>query len=63
MFVRDSSSGAIINTEDSYYKAIVARRGERQERQILHGQVSDLQKELLELKSLMQQVISGKKHG
>lgn len=63
MFERDPSSGIVINTEDSYYKAIVARRQEKQEREVLKHQVLELQTELLEMKSLIQQVLTGKTYG
>jgi hypothetical protein len=62
MFEKDSS-GVVINTQDSHYKAILARRQEKAAREALEQQFNDLQNELLELKALVQQAITGNNHG
>jgi hypothetical protein len=63
MYVKDATSGVIINNEDSYYKALVARRQEKEARETLAQQVNSLQQELLEIKSLLRQVLTGTNHG
>lgn len=63
MYVKDAASGVIINNEDSYYKALVARRQEKEAREALAQQVDGLQQELLEIKSLLRQVLTGTNHG
>jgi hypothetical protein len=63
MFVKDADSGIVINTEDAHYKAIIARRNERQQRENLDKQVDILFSELSEIKLLLQQVITGKNNG
>ena len=63
MFARDPVSKVVINTEDSYYKAIVARRQDKKKNQELEAEIKDLRSELSEIKSLLQQVVSGKNYG
>ena len=63
MYARDPVSKAVINTEDSYYKAIVARRQDKKKNQKLEAEICDLRSELSEIKSLLQQVVSGKNYG
>lgn len=63
MFVRDPSSGAVINTEDSHYNAILLKRKEAQERDMLKQQISSLQNDIEEIKSLLHQVLIGNNHG
>lgn len=62
MYVRDAASGVIINNEDSYYKALVARRQEKEARETLVQQVNGLQQELLEIRTLLRQVLTGTNH-
>ena len=63
MFARDPVSKVVINTEDSYYKAIVARRQDKKKNQELEAEIKDIRSELSEIKSLLQQVVSGKNYG
>lgn len=63
MYARDPVSRAVINTEDSYYKAILARRQDKKKEQKLEAEISDLRCELTEIKTLLQQVVSGKNYG
>lgn len=63
MFVRDPVSRAVINTEDGYYKAIVARRQDKKKNQELEMEINTLRSELSEIKSLLQQVVSGRNYG
>lgn len=63
MYTRDPVSKIVINTEDSYYKAIVARRQDKMKNQELQNEINDLRSELSEIKTLLQQVVSGKNYG
>jgi hypothetical protein len=63
MFTRDPVSKAIINTEDSYYKAILARRIDNKKKHELESEIDILRTELTEIKELLLQVVSGNKNG
>ena len=63
MFTRDPISKAIINNEDSYYKAIVARRQDLKKNNELESELDLLRSELSDIKELLSQVVSGKKYG
>ena len=63
MFARDPVSKIIINTEDSHYRTIIARRQDKKKNQKLEAEICDLRSELSEIKSLLQQVVSGKNYG
>lgn len=63
MYARDPVSKVVINTEDGYYKAIVARRQDRKKNDELVHEISDLRAELCQIKELLQQVVSGKNYG
>lgn len=63
MLTRDPVTKAIINTEDSYYKAIVARRHDKKKNDKLENELAELRAELCEIKRLLLQGTSGKNHG
>ena len=63
MFIRDPVSKAVINNEDSYYKAIVARRQDKKKNNELESELVSLRDELSNIKELLQQVVSGKNYG
>lgn len=60
-FVRDPMSGAVINTDDSYYRSILAVRQSQKESQELCQKLHDLESELSDIKNLLKQVVNGKK--
>ena len=62
-FIRDDLSGAIINTDDNYYKMILAKREEKQKSAKLQDELDCLKSELSEIKDLLNQVLNGKKYG
>lgn len=62
-FIRDDLSGAIINTDDNYYKMILAKREEKQKSAKLQDELDCLKCELSEIKDLLNQVLNGKKYG
>lgn len=63
MFTRDPVTKVVINNEDSYYRALVARRQDKKKNKELEMEITDLRSELSEIKTLLQQVVSGKKYG
>jgi hypothetical protein len=60
MYTRDPVTKVVINNEDSYYKAIVARRQDIKKKNELESEIDTLRSELTEIKELLQQVVSGK---
>lgn len=63
MFVRDTTSHAVINTDDSHYRAILAQREARKQADDLQKTVEALQGEMGEIRDLLQKVINGKNYG
>ena len=61
-FVRDSQ-GMIINTDDSYYEAIVAQRNSEKKAREVNLQVNELKNELSEIRTLLAQITNGNKDG
>lgn len=61
--VRDMSSGAIINMDDGYYKQIVAQRAQNKQMQQQCEEMQALKNELSDIKSMLQQVLNGRKDG
>jgi hypothetical protein len=62
-FVRDISTGAIINKDDNYYKMILAKREEQKKAQAFRERMECLECELTEIKQLLKQVLNGKNYG
>lgn len=62
MFVKDST-GLVINTDEAHYKSILARRQQRKSLTNLETQIQDLNSELSEIKSLLKDLLDGKKYG
>lgn len=58
--IRDTSSGAIINTNDSYYKQLVASRNQSKQTQEVCQKMKALETELTQIKMMLQQVINGR---
>lgn len=58
--IRDTSSGAIINTNDSYYKQLVTSRTQSKETQEVCQKMKALETELTQIKMMLQQVINGR---
>lgn len=56
-YVRDSQ-GVIINTDDSYYKAIVGQRESDKRSREVSEEVNNLKDELTQIKALLAQVIN-----
>lgn len=62
-YYKDTSSGAIINTDDSYYQQILAERQRIKEQKSLCDEMNTLKGELTEIKSLLAQIVNGQKNG
>ena len=60
-FIRDPMSGAVINTDDSYYRSILAARQSQKEAQQMCQKLHDLESELSEIKDLLKNFVNGKK--
>ena len=56
MFIRDKETGVIVNTDDSYYKAILAER----EKEEIKKNFRELEADLFQIKKLLADVINGK---
>jgi hypothetical protein len=63
MFKRDPVSKVVINSEDSYYKSIVARRQDLKKNEELECEITGLRDELTSIKSLLQQILNGQNNG
>lgn len=61
VFVRDTSTKIVINTDDAPYKAILAEREARKKNEALSLEINALKTELSDIRELLQQVINGKK--
>lgn len=62
-FVRDNGTGAIINTDDNYYKIILSKREEQKKAEVFRERMETLECELTEIKYLLKQVLNGKNYG
>lgn len=60
MFIRDSKTNAIINNDDSYYKSILHMRKAEKQNLAALTQVSALEKELTEIRDLVNILIQTK---
>lgn len=60
-FVRDPITKAVINTDDSQYRSILAMRESQKEAERSQRELHALKGELTEIKALLQQVLNGKK--
>ena len=60
---RDPSTKAIINTDDSHYKAILAARQSKKESEEMCEKLNAIELELTEIKMLLEQFLAGKKNG
>lgn len=58
-----TSSGMVINTDDSAYKAIVAQRESQKQARQLGAQVDSLKSELVEIRALLASITNGNKDG
>jgi hypothetical protein len=63
MFKKDPVSRVVINTEDSYYRSIVARRQDKKRIEELESQLSNVSEDLADIKNLLQQFLTGKNYG
>ena len=62
MFIKDSS-GLVINTDDTHYKSIVARRNQKRQIEKLNSDMCNLNTELSEIKTILKELLNGKNYG
>ena len=62
MFTKDVS-GLVINTDESHYKSIIARRKQHKKIDKLESDLCCLTAELQDIKSLLKDILNGKNHG
>lgn len=62
MFVKDSS-GLVINKNDEHYKSILVRRQQKKQIDDLGSQITELNDELRQIKSMLKDLLNGKNHG
>jgi hypothetical protein len=60
-YVRDNHSGAIINTDDTYYKSLLALRIEKNKAKDLQKQLNNLQYELSDIRNMLHMIVEEKK--
>ena len=62
-FVKDMRSGAVLNIDTDGYQAFKRERERLLRQQELEEQVSDLHRDISDIKQLLQQLINGKTNG
>lgn len=62
-YLKDTVSGAIINTDDTYYQQILAERKRMKEQQAMCDEMNTLKSELSDIKNLLAQIVNGNKNG
>lgn len=55
-----TAQGVIINTDDSYYKAVIAQRESEKKAREMKNKMQDLESEITEIRDLLKQVINRK---
>ena len=61
--VRDVQSGAIINMNDGYYQQILIARSQQKKTKDVCDRMQEIESELSEIKSLLKQIIIGRRDG
>jgi hypothetical protein len=59
-YLRDTSSGLVINTNEKDYQTILARRYDKKKIESVCQELNNLKSELSDIKEMLQQVIGGK---
>jgi len=59
-FVKNTTTGAIINTDDDAYKKFLAARNEAEETKNLSVKMKTLELELIDIKNLLLQIVNGR---
>lgn len=59
-FMKDTSTGAFINTDDSSYAKFVAQRSNAKNSKDLSNRISAVEDDLKEIKNLLLQVVNGR---
>lgn len=59
-FMKDTSTGAFINTDDTSYAKFVAERSKTKNSKDLSNRISAVEDDLKEIKNLLLQVVNGR---
>ena len=59
-FMKDTSTGAFINTDDSSYAKFVAERSKAKNSKELTARISAVEDDIKEIKNLLLQVVNGR---
>ena len=59
-FMKDTSSGAFINTDDASYAKFVAERSKVKNSKELSNRISAVEDDIKEIKTLLLQVVNGR---
>jgi hypothetical protein len=59
-FMKDTSSGAFINTDDASYAKFVAERSKVKNSKELSNRISSVEDDIKEIKTLLLQVVNGR---
>jgi hypothetical protein len=59
-FMKDTSTGAFINTDDSSYAKFVAQRSNAKNSKDLSNRISAVEDDIKEIKNLLLQVVNGR---
>jgi hypothetical protein len=59
-YLRDTSSGLVINTNEKDYQTILSRRHDKKKIESVCQELNNLKSELSDIKEMLQQVIGGK---
>ena len=59
-FVKNTTTGAIINTDDDAYNKFLAARNEAETNKNLSIKMKSLELELIDIKKLLLQIVNGK---
>lgn len=62
-FIKDSATGIVINTDDNYYKSILLTRQQQKQAREVCSELDQVKDELAQIKSLMEEILNGRKHG
>lgn len=62
-FVKDPSSQAIINTDDADYNRVMLERERAKKLATLTSDVDNIKSELMDIKTLLLQIVNGRQNG
>lgn len=60
---KKTPEGLIINTDDTYYKQLKAMRSQRRQTEEVCKKMESLESEITEIKSMLLEVLNGRRNG